>query len=156
MEVVFFSWLFFQISNPCFWGFLANEGAIVKGLWFGILGGFVLGWVGIKLNMIPCIHQGVISGKKNWVVVRLIRSTVGGGGLCAVLWWKQDVVCQMLGVQEKEQCISGLGGIVIGYFLGLLILECLWIVLWELRNQRKLYIDGIEMSNKHWVRGRKI
>ncbi len=89
-------------------------------------------------------------------MIRLIRSIVGGGILFVALWRKENVVCQMLGVQEKEQCISALGGILIGYFLGLLILEGLWIVFWELRNHGKLYIDGIEMSNKHWVRGSKI
>jgi len=157
LEIVFFALIFLQLSNPCFWGFLVSGGTIVKGLWVGILGGLVFGCVGIKLNMAPCIHEGVISGaNKRWRLVVLIRSMVGGGLLFFVLFWQQNVVCQMLGVQEKEQCISALGGILIGYFLGLLILEGLWIVFWELRNHRKLYIDGIEMSNKHWVRGSKI
>ena len=157
LEIVFFALIFLKLGNPCFWGFLVSGGTIVKGLWVGILGGLVFGCVGIKLNMALCIHEGVISGaNKKWRLAVSIRSLEGGVLLLFVLFWQQNVVCQMLGVQEKEQCISALGGILIGYFLGLLILEGLWIVFWELRNHRKLYIHGIEMSNKHWVRGSKI
>lgn len=155
LEVIFFGLIFLQLSDPCFWGFWASKKAMIQGLLVGSVGGLAIGFLGIKLNIAPIIHQGVINGQGNeWRLVRLVRSTVGGGILFIVLWLWKDPICYMFGLQAKAQCVSLLGGIIIGYFLGLLLLEGLWIFIWELRNHQKLYIEGIEMS-KHWVRGFK-
>jgi len=139
--------VFLGFSDPCFWGFVQNWVVVTKGLLVGILPGLALGIIGVRYNIAPHIHDGVLNEtNKGGFIVGLIRFGIVGAFLFVFMYESNTSLCQMFDIQGETLCRKYFQGILIGYFLGILFFECAWIRLWEIRNHRFLYVEGMKES----------
>jgi len=137
-----------MFSTPCFFGFVQNWVIVSKGMLLGIPAGLVFGIVGVLFSIAPRIKNGSLSGiTKGAFIIGSIRFCVVGIFLFGIMDSANTTVCQVFNIPEESLCQHFLQGILIGYFLGILCLECGWVRWWEVQNHRILYMEEKEKTS---------
>lgn len=147
-HILTFVFVFLMFSEPWFWGFVQNWIVVSNGVLLGSPIGLILGIVSVKFLIVPRIKGGTIRGiNKGGFLIGLIGFCIVGVLLFFdVMDSTNTPFCQVFDIQGGSLCMNFLQGILIGYFLGILILECVWVRYWEIQNKRILYIESKEDS----------
>ncbi len=141
--------VFLMFSEPCFWGLIQNWVVVSKGVLLGIPVGLMLGIIGVKFSLVPRIKNGALRGiNRGGYLIGLTRFCVVGVFLfLGVMDSSNSILCQVFDIRGESLCLNLFQGILIGYFLGILCLECGWVWWWEIQNHRILYIEEKEETS---------